>query len=197
MADNFTPEPLNRAALDYAVSVEDVKRGVSDIVNRQNWINEQLSQYTNTGGADLSALQTQVDTLSAQVTTLSGQISDIEFDITNLENQLTDLQDYQLVSVSSTANSTLGPNRFLGAAVTMGAGAGVYTYDLVLTGSLGGEVKMLVTTPASAGRVLNIRNATVGGTILQTITSTAVARTYSLIFIHNGTTFVKHLLTTL
>lgn len=190
MADVFTADQLDRGRFDFATSLEDLKIAGADLAIRQNRINEEVGQYITAGGGNVEGLQAQIDTIN-------GQIVTIQNDITAIENDLNDLQDYQIISVSAVGNQSVGPNGFLGVDFTLGAGSGTYTYELVLTGSIGSQVHVLVRTPASAGRVLNVRNATAGGTILATATSTSVARVWTGIFIHNGTAFVKHLFTTL
>jgi hypothetical protein len=190
----YTPESLSIALVSGARDLEGLKEACRVLLDRQDRINQEIAklatQRDETTSADLTALE-------ARVTEVEGDILSIQADITALENDFANLQSYQVLSASAADNATVGPVRFLSIDFTVNAGAGTYTYDLILNGLEGFIVHLVARMPAAAGRVLNVRNETLGGTIVGSFTSTAVARVWTSIFIHNGTNWTKHLLTTL
>lgn len=104
------------------------------------------------------------------------------------------LAEYSAISVSTAGNSDLAKvsatSKQQSFRVTVGSGSGSYTRTLALLtadASAGDTAKIALSMPASENPIIEIRNATSGGTVLQTIVGTGAAFTQQLFFTFNGT----------
>lgn len=112
------------------------------------------------------------------------------------------LSQYQGAALNANGTTTVAPDdtaghiSYLTEQITVGAGSGAFTNKIVLglLGRTNGDRLLLqVAMASSANPTVEIRNATTGGTLLDTVAKdTAVARIYDYCFVYNGTAWVLY-----
>lgn len=101
---------------------------------------------------------------------------------------------YQAIASSTAGNSNVSPastSRHHSAVATITGAAGTRTFSILTSNSpiAGDTVMITFLTPATAGIVLEVRNATSGGTLLSTVTTTVDQEPFYLVFVFNGTSW--------
>jgi hypothetical protein len=152
-----------------------------------------LRKGAGAGGNDTAAVA------GTDYVTPSGSITGNAAGFTgNLAGQVTGTQSATVVattsgatSISASANTNLSATGPVNTnTITLGTGSGAYTatISLLTSGATNGMLQELnVNIPASANPVLQIYNASTGGTLLSTVTGNGVAGSTTLTYHFNGT----------
>lgn len=96
---------------------------------------------------------------------------------------------------SGAGNTNISPpasSRYHTAVITPSGGAGTYTLCLLTSQApaSGALIRLILNPPSTSGLIFAIHNATVGGTLLKTITTTADGQPFALVFGFNGSAWV-------
>lgn len=102
---------------------------------------------------------------------------------------------YEALASAAAGNTNITPtatSRHHTAIATITGTAGTRTFSILTSNSpnSGDTVLLKFITPATAGIVLEVHNATSGGTLLSTVTTTADQEPFFLVFVFNGTSWV-------